>query len=51
MQLFIILPCVTWDAKCEKGGFTPNFSSTSFAPFMLALHPSPHWTTSMFSDL
>ena len=51
MQLFIILPCSAWDARCEKGDFTPEFSSTSFAPFMLTLHPSPHWTTGMFYDL
>ena len=51
MQLFIILPCAAWDAQREKGDFTPEFSSTSFAPFVLTLHPSPHWTTGMFSVL
>ena len=51
MQLFIILPCAAWDAQREKGDFTPKFPSTSFAPFMLTLQPSPHWTTAMFSDL
>ena len=51
MQLFIIFPCAAWDAEREKGDFTPTFSSASFAPFMLTLQPSPHWTTGMFSDL
>ena len=51
MQLFIILPCAAWDAQREKGDFTPKFSSTSFAPFMLTLQPSSHLTTAMFSDL
>ena len=51
MQLFIILPCAAWDAQREKGDFTPKFSSTSFAPFMSTLQPSPHWTAGMFSDL
>ena len=46
-----MVPCAKWGAQREKVDFTPRFSSTSFAPFMLTLHASPHWTIGMFPDL